>query len=77
MNAPQLNSIDEIDINLEKAYAILESYRSNVFIDSRELGENELLMLRGTHDTNSLLFCAAIDYLATAMNGLEQLLNNN
>ena len=70
-------SFDEADLNLEKAYAILEQYRNNVCIDHNELSEMDLKMIAVNHEHNSLLFCAAIDYLAAAMNGLEQLLNNN
>ena len=70
-------SFDEADLNLEKAYAILEQYRSNAYIDHNELSEMDLKMIAVNHEHNSLLFCAAIDYLAAAMNGLEQQLNNN
>lgn len=77
MNAPQLNSIDEIDINLEKAYAILSQYRDNAYIDRNELGEIELKMITANHSHNSLLFVAGLDYLAAAMNGLEKLLKDN
>lgn len=77
MNVTQLENLNEIDISLEKAYAILDNYRSNVYVDLNELGETDLRAIASNHSQNSLLFCAAIDYLATAMNGLEQLLNNN
>lgn len=77
MNTPQLNSIDEIDINLEKAYAILSQYRDNAYIDRNELGEIELKMITANHSHNSLLFVAGLDYLAAAMNGLEKLLKDN
>ncbi len=77
MNVAQLENLNEIDISLEKAYAILEQYRSNAYVDNNELSEIDLKMIATNHEHNSLLFCAAIDYLAAAMNGLEQQLNNN
>lgn len=70
-------SYDEVDINLEKAYAILSQYRDNAYIDRNELGEIELKMITANHSHNSLLFVAGLDYLAAAMNGLEQLLKDN
>lgn len=77
METNKYNSYDEVDINLEKAYAILSQYRDNAYIDRNELGEIELKMITANHSHNSLLFVAGLDYLAAAMNGLEQLLKDN
>lgn len=77
METNKYNSYDEVDINLEKAYAILSQYRDNAYIDRNELGEIELKMITANHSHNSLLFVAGLDYLAAAMNGLEKLLSNN
>lgn len=77
METNKYNSYDEVDINLEKAYAILSQYRDNAYIDRNELGEIELKMITANHSHNSLLFVAGLDYLAAAMNGLEKLLKDN
>ena len=77
METNKYNSYDEVDINLEKAYAILSQYRDNAYIDRNELGEIDLKMITANHSHNSLLFVAGLDYLAAAMNGLEQLLKDN
>ena len=77
METNKYNSYDEVDINLEKAYAILSQYRDNAYIDRNELGEIELKMITANHSHNSLLFVAGLDYLAAAMNGVEKLLKDN
>jgi len=70
-----LDKLCDVALAMEKAEAILNTYRDVTLLDIIEPGEQQLAIIQSSRKDNALLFYSAQDYLAQAISDLQKAIN--